>query len=68
MELTDELYLYFTGSHVTSDFIVDCLGDFLYSTGYNFFGFILAGIVFPAFSGYLCMTGLKKIRLCRCRL
>ncbi|MCD6455885.1 MAG: hypothetical protein J7K81_03740 [Methanophagales archaeon] len=28
MELTDELYLYFTGSHVTSDFIVDCLGDF----------------------------------------
>ncbi|MCD6455282.1 MAG: hypothetical protein J7K81_00580 [Methanophagales archaeon] len=39
MELTDELYLYFTGSHVTSDFIVDCLGDFLYSTGYNFFRF-----------------------------
>jgi len=32
----------------------------LYSTGYNFFGFISAGIVFHAFSGYLCMAGLKN--------
>jgi hypothetical protein len=32
----DELYLYFTNSHVTSDFIVDCLQDFWAITSERF--------------------------------
>lgn len=32
----DELYLYFTPSQVTSDFIVDCLSDFWQTQGHRF--------------------------------
>jgi len=32
----DELYLYFTPSRVTSDFIVDCLSDFWQTQGHRF--------------------------------